>query len=137
MTNITKENNKEKLIEKSIVGEFDISIYDKSMKTATKDVVLFEERKNHIRKRHPEIEKYIKFIPLILKNPDMVLKENDRKDTIWIIKEIKSNIKITIKLNTSSNVKIKNSIIQMQFLKEKRIKRYLENNKVKKIFCKK
>ena len=136
MTNITKENNKEKLIEKSIVGEFDISKYSKEIKTATTDVVLFEERINHIKERHPEMERYIKFIPLILKSPDMILKEVKRKDTIWIIKQIKNNIKITIKLNTSSDKKLKNSIIQMQILNQKIIDKYEQLRKIEKLFDK-
>ena len=137
MTNITKENNKEKLIEKSIVGEFDISKYSKEIKTATTDVVLFEERINHIKERHPEVIQYIKYIPRIIKNPDMVFKELKRKDTIWIIKKINKNIKITIKLNTSNNEKLKNSIIQMQIIRDKEIRRYVKKGNIKKIFCKK
>ena len=131
-----KTITKEEIIEKSIIGEFDISIYDKNMKTTTKDVVLFEERKNHIKERHPEVVQYIKYIPKIIENPDMIFKELKRTNTIWIIKKIDKNIKITIKLNTSNNIKIKNSIIQMQIIRDKEIRRYMKNGKIKKIFDK-
>ena len=50
-----KRKKREELIQKSIVGKFDISKYTNTIKTSTKDVVFFEERIKHIKERHPEV----------------------------------------------------------------------------------
>lgn len=66
----------------------------------------------------------------------MVLIQNDKKDTIWIVKKLKSNLKITIKLNTIRYEKsfYRNSIIQMQYMHDKEIDRNIANGKVKLIW---
>lgn len=131
-----KRKQQEELIKKSTIGKFDINKYTKTIKTTTKDVVLFEERIKHIKERHPEVEKYIKDIPKIIKNPDMILQEAKRKDTIWIIKKFDKNVKITMKLNITNDKNIKNSVIQMQFMRDSEIDRNIRNEKVIKIFDK-
>ncbi len=131
-----KRKQQEELIKKSTIGKFDINKYTQNIKTATKDVVLFEERINHIKERHPEVEKHIKDIPKIIKNPDMVLQETNRKDTVWIIKKLDKNVKVTMKLNIAEDKNIKNSIIQMQFMRDSEINRNIRNGKVIKLFDK-
>lgn len=134
--NKSKNKLQEDLVAKNIIGKFDINKYTNSIKTSTKDVVLFEERIKHIIERHPEVEKYIKDIPNIIENPDLILQETKRDSTIWIIKKIDKNVKITMKLNTTNDKKLKNSIIQMQFMRDSEIDRNIRNGKVIKIFDK-
>ena len=131
-----KRKKQEEIVNKSIVGKFDITKYDNTIKTTTKDVVLLPERLEHIKTKHPEVEKYIKEISNIIKQPDMVLKEVKRENTIWIIKKYDNNIKITLKLNTDNNKNYKNSIIQMQYMRDSEIKRNIKNSKVIKLFDK-
>ncbi len=84
--------------------------------------------------------KYIGDIPKILNNPDYIYKQLDKDDTLWIIKKIDDNIKITLKLNTISSSEkekeYKNSIIQMQILNQRRIDKYEEKGKIEKLFDK-
>lgn len=124
------------MIEKSVIGKFDISKYTSNIKTTTKDVVLFQERIEHIKERDPELEKYISDIPKIIKNPDMILQEVKRNDTIWLIKKYDNNVKVTMKLNTTTNKNMKNSIIQMQIMRDSEIRRNIKKEKVIKIFDK-
>lgn len=134
-----KENKlkqKKEIIKKSTVGKFNISKYTSTIKTNDSDVVLLEERISHIKERHPEVEGYVEKIPKILNSPDMILQELKREDTVWIIKKLEKNIKVTIKMNTSNNKNIKNSIIQMQFMRDSEIKRNIKNDKVKVLFDK-
>lgn len=134
-----KKKVQQEIIEKSFVGKFNISKYDKSITTTTKDVVLMPDRKLHLEK-HPEILKYLGDIPKILSNPDSLYIQLDKADTLWLVKQMDENIKITMKLNTpnaAENQKgYKNSIIQMQILKQQRIDKYEQNGKIKKIFDK-
>lgn len=137
--NDNKIKQQQELIKKSIVGKFSISKYTNEIKTTTNDVILLPERKEHLNK-HPEILKYIEKIPNILNNPDYIYKQLDKIDTLWIIKELDNNIKVTLKLNTSSAEQkekdYKNSIIQMQILKQQRIDSYEKKGKIEKIFDK-
>lgn len=131
-----KIKQQQELIKNSIVGKFDIAKYDKNIITTTKDVILMPDRVKHIKERHPEVEKYINDISKIIKNPDMILKELKREDTIWIIKKMDDNIKLTLKLNTNNNKNYKNSIIQMQKMRDSEINRNIRNKKVTIIFDK-
>ncbi len=131
-----ERKQQEELVKQSIIGKFDITKYTNSIKTSTKDVVLFEERIKHITERHPEVEKYIKDIPNIIKNPDLILQETKRDSTLWLIKKIDKNIKVTMKLNTTNDKNLKNSIIQMQFMRDSEINRSIRNGRVIKIFDK-
>ncbi|MEI3498939.1 MAG: PBECR2 nuclease fold domain-containing protein [Bacilli bacterium] len=131
-----KIKQQQELIKNSIVGKFDISKYDKNIITTTKDVILMPDRLKHIKERHPEVEKYINDISKIIKNPDMILKELKREDTIWIMKKMDDNIKLTLKLNTDNNRNYKNSIIQMQKMRDSEINRNIRNKKVTIIFDK-
>lgn len=121
------------------VGTFDISEYSNDIITTTNDVVLTSERKRHIIDRHPEVEKYFDNIKDILKNPDRVFKQLDKEDTLWIIKELDDNIKITLKLNATNSIhpNYKNSIIQMQIMKQNRIEKYIQKGKLKELLKKK
>lgn len=69
----------------------------------------------------------------IIENPDIIFIQNDMKDTLWIVKKINKNVKITIKLNTIKygNKNYKNSIIQMQYMNDKELNRNMLNGKVK------
>ena len=134
-------NNQYKDIqEKYKVGNFDIKKFTNDFKTTTNDVILNPNRLQHLNK-HPEVLKYVDELPKILNDPDEVYQQLDKTDTIWIIKKMDNNLKITIKLNTETASKkekgYKNSIIQMQFLNEMRIKKYIKNKKIKLLFDKK
>ena len=96
------------------------------------------ERLNHIIDKHPEVLKHLNKIKRILKDPDLIFREVKHKDTIWIIKKIDNNLKITIKLNTIKHGidNYKNSIIQMQYIRNREIERNIKINKVKKLFDK-
>ena len=134
-----KRKKQEEIVNKSIVGKFDAAKYDKQLVTPTKDVVLMPDRLEHLQK-HPEVLKYQSEIPNILKKPDYVYKQLDKDDTLWIVKQMEDNVKITLKLNTPNATEkekgYKNSIIQMQILKQQRIDNYEKNGKIKKIFDK-
>ena len=134
-----KKKEQQELIEKSIVGKFNINKYDSSIITTTKDVVLMPDRLEHI-KKHPEVLKYQDKIPTILNKPDYVYKQLDKTDTLWIVKQMDDNVKITLKLNTPNAEEkekgFKNSIIQMQVLPQKRIDKYEVNGKIEKLFDK-
>ena len=68
----------------------------------------------------------------------MVCLELDKQDTIWIVKKLFENLKITIKLSTvkMNDANYKNSIIQMQYMNDKELKRNVSIGKVKILWSK-
>lgn len=122
------------------VGTFDASRFDSNLKTTTKDVILTPKQRKHIIDDHPDVSEYIELIPVILNKPDKVYLQLDKEDTLWITKTLDKEIKLTLKLNTQNNLKergYKNSIIQMQIMKQNRISKYIEKGKIKELFAKK
>ena len=131
------EKQQSDIIKKNIVGKLDISKYTNDIIATTKDVVLLPERREHL-KTHPEALKYIESIPNILRDPDYIYKELNKLDTVWIVKQLEDNVKITIKINTpNTNEKgYKNSIIQMQLINQKRLDKYETSGRIEKLFDK-
>ena len=123
------------LIDLEIVGEFDISKYDKEFKSIIDTrVILTKERLKHIEK-HKDVIRYIKDIKKILNDPDSIYKELTRERTYWIVKELDNNVKITIKFKENTDNKM-NFIIQMQIMKKNRIDKYKSKGKIREIFDK-
>lgn len=124
-------------INKKKVGTFDIKKYTDQFNVTTNDVVLTDWAKEHIEKGHPEVKKHYKDIPKILKEPDAVLIDNKNADTLWLVKKIDKNVKITLKINTVENQNekgFKNSILQMQYMREKEIRRNIRVGNATKVY---
>ena len=121
-----------------LMGKFDISKYDSNIKTVTNDVVLTNERLSHIIDKHPEVLIYLNKLSIFFNSPDMVCLQLDKQDTIWIVKKISENLKITIKLSTvkMNDANYKNSIIQMQYMNDKELNRNVSIGKVKVLWSK-
>ncbi len=122
-----------------LVGYFNISKYESSIRTITNEVILTNERLSHIIDKHPEVLIYLNKIKNILKDPDMVFIQTNKDDTVWVVKKIVDNLKITIKLSTIrvNDLNYKNSIIQMQYMNDKELERNISIGKVKEIYNKK
>ena len=81
------------------------------------DIVLTDEREEHIQKRHPEdYKKYKKYLSDIINYPDYILKDMDNKDTILVLKTIKEGKS--------------NSILTFFHLRERTFKSTIKNNQI-------
>ena len=107
----------------------------------TDEVVLTDKQIIHINQRHPEIlKKYKKFFKEILENPDLILEDNTRKNTVLLFKTIKiknennkssESVSIVLKLAVEENsIYNKNSIITCIPIGENRLKTYKNNGKI-------
>lgn len=75
-----------------IVGKINIATYRcVSAEIVTDEVVMTEERIEHIRKRHPnDYERFCTYIPRMIAEPDYIVQAN-KANTAVILKEIKEN----------------------------------------------
>lgn len=130
---ISKNVQFQKEIDKMIVGQLDISKYTDEFQVTTNDVILTPDRKKHIIKEHSEVSEHFDKLNDILNNPDAIYKQVKKEDTIWLVKKIDKNVKLTIKLNTVNNIKekgFKNSIINMQYMRDSELKRVIKKGSI-------
>ena len=75
-----------------IVGKINIATYRcVSAEIVTDEVVMTEERIEHIRKRHPnDYERFCTYIPRMIAEPDYIVQAN-KANTAVILKEIQEN----------------------------------------------
>ena len=126
------KNPQEQKISPYIVGKIDKNRY-KSIadNITTKDVVLLPKQIEHIEKRHKGVySKYKNEINNILDNPDYIFKDPKHKNTALLIKKYDNNVEVVLKLNTNTRNNLKNSIITMWEIKDKRLERYKQTHKI-------
>lgn len=134
---ISKNVQFQKEIDKMIVGQLDISKYTNEFQVTTNDVILTPDRKKHILEEHSEVSEHFDKLNDILNNPDAIYKQVKKEDTIWLVKKIDKNVKLTIKLNTVNNIKekgFKNSIINMQYIRDSELKRVIKKGSIIAVF---
>lgn len=99
----------------------------------TDEVVITEERIQHIRKRHPgDYEVIEPFLPEALCAPDYILKDADK--TGLLLKHIETEdirFQMVLRVQTSTDTQgYKNSIISAWRINESRWKNYIRNKKI-------
>ena len=117
------------------VGRIDRDMLDRIFPSATTDeVVITEERIEHIKTRHPGVyERYQSYMRSIVENPAYILEDN-RPNTIallGIFTEAEKQFMLIVRLHTAKDPEEhRNSVITFMRLSQKRYKEYLTNKKV-------
>ena len=102
----------------------------------TDEVVITDERLNHIRQRHPgDYEAYGDHIPVVLNNPDAILRDS-RRATAVMIKSVAANdskigLRLTLRLHTpQDHAGYKNSILSFQHVRSSEFRRLIAKETV-------
>lgn len=100
----------------------------------TNEVIITEERIEHIRQRHPDdFERYSGYLKEIIEKPDYII-EDPRPGTAMVLKEIQEqneHFRLALRLITpTDNPEYKNSIITFMKIREKEWARILRNKKI-------
>ncbi len=115
------------------MGNLDINMIGKYKDIiSTNEIVLTNERSVHIYKDHPkDYDKIIRGIKPTLNNPNFVLVDSKKEDTLLFIRKLKEdNQNVVVKLNTTNDEKHpKNSIMTSWIINDKNLKRLLKKNK--------
>ena len=95
------------------------------------EVILRDERLEHIKERHPEVAEIIENnFKSIIEKPQYVLKDNKYENSVWIISKIDGlNMNLVIKLSlndVAEHEKLKSSVITGYGMTDKQLKRYLK-----------
>ena len=101
--------------EYKIIGKLDSRKLKYKENIINEEVILTEERKEHIKERHEQqYDELSPYLGDVIQNPDYILKEQQHSDTIILLKEIISGelrIKLIIKLAIGKDKGKKHSII--------------------------
>ncbi len=117
------------------VGKIDIDKYRVvSDKIRTDEVIITDERIDHIRRRHSDdFEMYAQYIERIVEDPDYILEAN-KPNTAFLLKEFVEDderFQLILRLAVEEDIPgYKNSVITFLKVEEKRYKRYLRTKKI-------
>jgi hypothetical protein len=117
------------------IGKIDREIYKCiSEHIVTDDVIITDERIEHIKERHPnDYERYFGYLKEIVENPQYII-ESNKPNTAFILSEFiegEEYFKTILRLTTSTdNPEYKNSIITYMKINDKEWKRVLKNKKI-------
>lgn len=126
---------KKKSCEVHFIGKIDKEIYKCiTDDIATDEVIITEERIQHIKDRHPnDYERYCNYLHQIIEAPDYIV-ETNRLNTALILKAFtdeKDQFKTVLRLTTShDNCDFKNSIITFMRINDKEWSRMLRNKRI-------
>ncbi len=100
----------------------------------TDEVIITEERIQHVNDRHPgEHEKIKEYLKEAVENPDYIIADK-HPDTGLIIKEIKMKdtyIQLVLRVCTSKDeIEFKNSVLSLWEISERRLQNYLRNKSI-------
>lgn len=99
----------------------------------TREVILTDERKGHIKERHPEaFNTFIANYAKCVSTPDLILKDFKNDSTVFMIKQLEDNsLNTIVKLSIGAdNTTLKNSVITGYAIGEKRLERLKKKNKI-------
>lgn len=131
---LDKTNDKEE-VDVHIVGKIDKNIYKCITEDIiTDEVIITDERIQHIRKRHPnDYERFYSYIPEIIENPDYIIEAN-KSNTAVILKEIEEQgekFKLVLRLKVESDpAEYKNSIMTFWYIGDTTWRKSLKNKKI-------
>ena len=115
------------------IGKIERSVIENEFgQLHTSDVVLTDERKQHIQQRHPEDYMFFeKYAADAVNSPDYILKDSKNKNTILMIKHIaETNINFVIRLAVAAeNPEFKNSVMTFYRIRDKNVKKLIKKNK--------
>lgn len=116
------------------IGKIDLNKIEKyRYKVVTDEVVLTDERKQHILNNHnKDYEKIIKNINRVILNPREILEDSKNINTLLFIDKLeKNNLNVIIRLNTINNKKHpKNSVMTAWIIRDSNLIKLRKKNKI-------
>lgn len=101
-------------------------------KLTTDEVILTDERKQHILEDHAnDYEKIVQNINRVVLNPSEILEDSKNKDTLFFIDKLdKNNLNVIVRLNTTNDKEHpQNSVMTAWIIRNSNLKKLREKNK--------
>ena len=100
-------------------------------KIITDEIILTDEREEHIRLRHPEdYDYFLKEGVLTVMEPDIVIRDSSHTGTVFMIRKIEnSNLNVVVRVALScDNPNYKNSVMTAYRLREKNLAKLIKKS---------
>ncbi len=101
-------------------------------KLKTDEVVVTNERIEHIQLRHPEDYSFFeRFGTFVIEEPDMIIKDEKNDNTVFMIKRIENtNLNVVVKLILyTTDTNYKNSVMTFYRIRDKNLLKLEKKNK--------
>ena len=118
-----------------LVGKIDRDIYSCITEDiVTEDVIITEERIEHIKERHPnDYERFYCYLPEIISSPDYIVEAN-KPNTAVILKEVGEQgerLKLVLRIKVQGDPQeYKNSIMTFWYIGDATWRKILKNNTI-------
>ncbi|MGN0619385.1 MAG: PBECR2 nuclease fold domain-containing protein [Ruminiclostridium sp.] len=119
-----------------IIGKIDVQKYKCiNDNIATDEVIITDERIQHIKERHKgDYELISPLFQIILDSPDYILEDSHRENTGLVLKRFTENdmrIQLILRIHTTADEDgFKNSVISAWKISERRWENYINNKKI-------
>lgn len=116
------------------LGKIDIKILEEEYgKIQTDEIIVTNERINHIKGRHPEdFELFYKYGIESVEHPDVIIKDEKHEGTVFMVKripDINLNVVVRVALETDEEG-LKNSVMTFYRIRERNLRKLSEKNKL-------
>ena len=114
------------------LGKIDLSLLkDEFGKIQTDEIIITEERINHIKMRHPEDYSLFNIYGAIcVKDPDYIIKDGKHDGTIFMVKKLEdTNLNVVIRIALETDDKgIMNSVMTFYRIRERNLIKLIRKN---------
>lgn len=114
------------------LGKIDLSLLkDEFGKIHTDEIIITEERINHIKMRHPEDYSLFNIYGAIcVKDPDYIIKDGKHDGTIFMVKKLEdTNLNVVVRIALETDDKgIMNSVMTFYRIRERNLIKLIRKN---------
>lgn len=115
------------------LGKFDTqSLEIEFGKLKTDELIVTNERIEHIKSRHPEdFDLFEKYGLSVVVEPDVIIKDEKNVNTVFMVKKLENtNLNLVVKIILETDEKdLKNSVMTFYRIRERNLKKLVDRNK--------
>lgn len=116
------------------LGKIDIKCLEKEFgKIQTDEIIVTDERINHIKERHPEdYELFEKYGKDSVKDPDIIIKDGKHEGTVFMVKKLPdTNLNVVIRVALEIDEEgLKNSVMTFYRIRERNLQKMIAKNSI-------
>lgn len=124
----------DEVVEFKSLGKIDIQPLEAEFgKLRTDEIIVTDERLEHIKSRHPEdFELFEKYGVDAVNNPDVIIKDQKNSGTVFMVKKLEeTNLNVIVRLVLETDdEKYKNSVMTFYRIRQKNLDKLEKKNKV-------
>ena len=116
------------------LGKINIDVIEKEFgKIQTDEIIVTNERENHIKDRHPEdYELFQKYGSETVNNPDFIIRDGKNLGTVFMVRKLPDtnlNVVVRVALDTDEEG-LKNSVMTFYRIRERNLKKLIAKNSI-------